>query len=161
MAAAPLISIGEISGTTVVGEELTAGTVIPYGATVTYQWQRSDSGLEGTWEDIVGAISRTYTLTGPESYKYIRVVVTGVGAYTGTIAMLPLRAESVALPHRLGIDQSWERRGWARCNRRAVDTGRGDPGTYQWRKVHWTVTMRNIPLQQSTYIVSADGATAI
>ncbi|MDK2898980.1 MAG: hypothetical protein PWQ10_167, partial [Patescibacteria group bacterium] len=44
---------------------------------------------DGTYENIVGATSSTYTLTSNEVAKYIKVVVTGTGNYTGTQASSP------------------------------------------------------------------------
>ncbi len=58
---------------------LTAGAVVPTGATVTYQWQSYGT----SWSNITGATSSTYSnaLAGTE----YRVMVTGTGAYSGTI----------------------------------------------------------------------------
>jgi hypothetical protein len=78
-----LTAIGTISGTTVVGQTLTVGTLTPYGATATYQWQRSSGS--GPFTDIIGGTSSTYTLTGNDSWQYIRVVARGTGAYTGEV----------------------------------------------------------------------------
>jgi hypothetical protein len=62
---------------------LTAGALTPSGATVTYQWREcATSG--GTYTDISGATSSTYTLTTTQSIKFIKVVVTGTGSYTGS-----------------------------------------------------------------------------
>jgi hypothetical protein len=83
VAAGQITAIGPISGTTSVGKTLTVGTLTPYGATASYQWQRSDGSSAFT--DIIGGTARTYTLTGEDSYRYIRVVATGTGAYTGTV----------------------------------------------------------------------------
>ena len=61
----------------------------PAGATVTYQWQYSDWG--GTvWTDIPGATSDSYYIQNLQ-YRpgYLRVVVTGTGAYTGTVTSAP------------------------------------------------------------------------
>jgi len=62
------------------GSVLTAGPVSPSGATVIYQWQRYNWS-QGTWYDLSGATSNTYT---PGSSGYYRVVVTGTGSYYGT-----------------------------------------------------------------------------
>ena len=83
VAAGQITAIGLISGTTVSGQTLTAGTLTPFGATATYQWQRSDS--TGSFVDIPGATSVTYKLTGNDNSRYIRVVATGTGFYTGTV----------------------------------------------------------------------------
>ncbi len=81
-----LTSIGAITGTTTVGQTLTAGAVLPEGAVYTYQWKKcSTSG--GIYTNISGATSSTYVLTSAESNYYIKVSVTGVNAsgYTGTV----------------------------------------------------------------------------
>ncbi|WP_172677160.1 putative Ig domain-containing protein, partial [Salidesulfovibrio brasiliensis] len=77
-----LQSIDSITGTLKVGEELTAGAVTPSGADVTYQWQSSETS-DGTYSDISGADSSTYTLTTNERGKYLKVKVTGTGDYSG------------------------------------------------------------------------------
>jgi len=79
-----ITAIGPISGTTKTGQTLTVGSLTPFGATATYQWQRSDSD-GGVFTDIVGGTASTYTLTGEDSWRYIRVKATGTGAYTGTV----------------------------------------------------------------------------
>lgn len=79
-----LISIGTISGTPKVGVELTVGTVKPSGATVTYQWKRANT-TNGTYSNISGATSSTYTPVGDDLNKFIKVAVTGKTNYTGTL----------------------------------------------------------------------------
>jgi hypothetical protein len=76
-----ITGISPIIGTTASGQTLTAGTVSPSGATVSYQWQRSDGA---SFVNIDGATSNTYTLSGADVQKYIKIVVTGTGSYTGT-----------------------------------------------------------------------------
>ncbi|MDK2899352.1 MAG: hypothetical protein PWQ10_539, partial [Patescibacteria group bacterium] len=58
----PITSISSITGTPQVSQTLTAGTITPSDATVSYQWQSSTTS-DGTYENIVGATSSTYTLT--------------------------------------------------------------------------------------------------
>ena len=53
---------------------LTADTTAPTGASITYQWQRSNAN--GTYEDINGATNNTYTLVSADVNQFIRVVVT-------------------------------------------------------------------------------------
>ena len=62
------------------GETLTAGALTPSGATVTYQWQSSDT-VGGTYSNISGATSATYTLAEAERGKFIKVQATGT-SYT-------------------------------------------------------------------------------
>ena len=83
-AAQQITAIGAISGSTVSGQILTAGTLTPAEATVTYQWQRSD--LSGSiYTDLAGATSASYTLSDADLNCYLKVVATGYGAYTGTV----------------------------------------------------------------------------
>lgn len=85
-----LSSISKILGTTNVGSVLTAGSVMPSGATVSYQWQRASS-LGGVYTDISGATLNTYTLTADDLGKYIKVVAVGTGRYFGgSVASDPL-----------------------------------------------------------------------
>ena len=64
------------------GETQTAN-VTPSAATVSYQLQKADSA-DGSYSNIEGATGKTYQLTEAENTKYIKVVVTGTGNYTGT-----------------------------------------------------------------------------
>ena len=80
----PITAIGAIYGTTQVAQTLIAGTVTPASATVTYQWQRSQTA-EGTYSNIAGATSDSYTLTAGDLNYYIKVKATGSGSYSGTV----------------------------------------------------------------------------
>ena len=70
-----------ISGTTMVGQTLTASTLgiaDPDGLTgvsYSYQWIRVDSGLKDNPRTIAGATSRRYTLTGDDQYENVMVKV--------------------------------------------------------------------------------------
>jgi flagellar biosynthesis regulator FlaF len=77
-----------VAGEAIVGATLTA-TPSPSAATVRYQWQRAESE-DGTYENISGATSRTYTLTTDDVGKWIRVQVTGTGIYVGTRTSTPV-----------------------------------------------------------------------
>lgn len=74
--------IAGIAGSTVVGSTLTAGALTPSGATATYQWQSSDV-VDGVYSNISGATSGTYVLTSGDWKRYIKVVATGSGSYSG------------------------------------------------------------------------------
>ena len=79
----PLESIAAITGTVQVGQTLTAGARTPGGATVTYQWRIADSS-DGTYADIGGATAINYTLLTTNVGKFIKVVATATGDYSGT-----------------------------------------------------------------------------
>ena len=79
-----MISIAVPTGTARVASELTAGTLNPSGATVSYQWEIC--GTEGgTYTNIVGATTNKYTPIASDFGKFIKVVVTGTGNYVGTV----------------------------------------------------------------------------
>ena len=80
----PITAIDAIDGKALVGSTLVAGTLNPSDAMAIYQWQRSDTA-EGTFENIVGADTSSYTLTDLDEAKYVRVVATGVDGYIGTV----------------------------------------------------------------------------
>jgi cytochrome c551/c552 len=82
---APITAIGAITGTPQVGVELTAGALTPAAATASYQWQRSDTvDPTGTYTDITG-IANKYTPVADDVTKFIKVVATGTGGYSGTV----------------------------------------------------------------------------
>ena len=60
-------------------------TVNPSSATVSYRWQRAESS-DGEYKNIQGATARTYTLTDDDANKYVKVIATGSGSYTGTVS---------------------------------------------------------------------------
>lgn len=66
-----------------VGEYLHIGTTEPTGATVSYQWQNSESAT-GPYTDIYGATADTYMLLSDDIGLYINVTVTAYGLYSGT-----------------------------------------------------------------------------
>jgi len=84
----PVTSIGSITGISQVGQTLTAGALVPLGATVSYQWQISDAA-DGTYNNIAGATTNTYVLIGVDANQYIRVTATGVGDYSGKASSDP------------------------------------------------------------------------
>lgn len=70
-----------ISGTPQVDQALTANPA-PASATVTYKWRKSDT-QNGQYTDIAGATAKTFVPTAAEQGKYLKVVITGTGSYTG------------------------------------------------------------------------------
>jgi len=83
VATTPITAIAAISGTVQVGQTLTAGALTPGAATATYQWRICDTA-GGEYSDITGATSNTYVIASGDSGKYIKVVATGINAYSGT-----------------------------------------------------------------------------
>lgn len=78
-----ITAIGEITGGAEIGDELTSGALTPAGATVSYQWRICDTE-GGAYADIPGETTGTYTLVAGDETKYIKVVATGTGSYSGT-----------------------------------------------------------------------------
>ncbi|MGI5971841.1 MAG: S-layer homology domain-containing protein, partial [Oscillospiraceae bacterium] len=72
-----------VTGNAVVGQTLEAAPA-PSGATVTYQWKICGTA-DGTYENITGEASSTYTLAAGDFGKYIKVTATGTGDYTGAV----------------------------------------------------------------------------
>jgi hypothetical protein len=97
VAAAPITitAIGAISGTAQVGAELTAGALTPAGATATYQWTICGT-VDGTYTNITGATGSTYTAVADDFGKYIKVVATGTGSYSGTVTSVATAAVAAA-----------------------------------------------------------------
>ena len=98
-------SIGAITGAVNVGQVLTAGPLTPAGATAAYQWQASDAE-DGTYEDISGATSNTYTLTAAELGKWIKVTADGTDDYYGSVtsaAVGPVEVGVITLDGILGV----------------------------------------------------------
>jgi peptidoglycan hydrolase-like protein with peptidoglycan-binding domain len=95
--AIPITAIGAIIGTPQFGAELTAGALTPSTATATYQWRiAATSG--GTYADIVGATSNTYTPVATDVTKYLKVVATGTGNYSGTVTSAATELGVAAIP---------------------------------------------------------------
>lgn len=107
----PITAIGSISGTAQVSKVLTAGAITPVGATVSYQWQSSPTS-GGVYSNIFGATSNTYAVSPGVMNKYIKVVVTGIGSYAGSLV-------SAATGSAVPSDSNWQVIGsqaWAKAN---------------------------------------------
>ncbi|MBR4103118.1 MAG: right-handed parallel beta-helix repeat-containing protein, partial [Thermoguttaceae bacterium] len=78
---APSLTSVLLRGTAQVGKTLTA-SVSPSGATATYQWYYGSSASSATTK-ISGATSNSFTITDAYVGKYLNVVATGGGSYTG------------------------------------------------------------------------------
>jgi hypothetical protein len=96
---APLTGTPTINGTAAVGSVLTANHSYAESE-VTYQWTRGGS-------DIVGAASKTYTLTSADSNKEIAVEISGKGVNYLTSSTITSAAKTVAkqaVSGTVGID---------------------------------------------------------
>lgn len=106
----PLTAIASITGTAQLSQTLTAGALTPAAATANYQWQ-SATTAGGIYTDIPGATSNTYIVPLTAVGKYLKVVATGTGIYSGT-QISP--ASSVIAP-----DANWQTIGtqtWSKAN---------------------------------------------
>lgn len=72
-----LTEIGAISGVAIVGGKLTAGTLTPAAATVSYKWQ---AGTEN-----IGTNSASYTVQIADVGKPITVIASGTASYSGIV----------------------------------------------------------------------------
>lgn len=79
-----LSAINAITGTAQVGVPLSAGTLSPAGANVSYQWRICET-VNGTYTNILGATASAYTPVAGDLGKYIKVMATGTGIYSGTV----------------------------------------------------------------------------
>ena len=97
---APTIASAAISGTTRVGETLSASAVGTTGliSNRSFKWQRSERGSSG-FSDIAGATSPTYLLLPRDSEKFIRVVVT-VNNNSGSATATSIASSKIAEPSR-------------------------------------------------------------
>lgn len=85
----PFTAISSIVGTGSVGNVLTAGSLTPAAATVSYQWQSSTT-IGGVYANISGANSNTYSLSVSDINNYIKVVAVANGSYSGTQSSTPV-----------------------------------------------------------------------
>ncbi len=100
-----IVSIGEINGINVVDEELTAGTLAPANATVTYQWMR---GLgDSQFVNIQGATTKEYKPTIYDAGMQLKVKVTGTGSYEGTVESEPTES-IIGITAKIVEDESGE-----------------------------------------------------
>ncbi|MDO5308329.1 MAG: fibronectin type III domain-containing protein [Planctomycetia bacterium] len=79
------LSAVTISGDLTVGNAVNA-SITPQNATVTYQWYAATSKTATTWTKIAGATDASFMPTDARLNKYLKVVVTGTGAYQGQSA---------------------------------------------------------------------------
>ncbi len=93
----PVSAINNISGTAKVGVELTAGTLTPTWATVSYQWKICDT-VGGIYTNIAGATTNKYTPVASDATKFIKVSATGTGSYSGTVTSAATAAVAAATP---------------------------------------------------------------
>jgi hypothetical protein len=125
---AQVTGIGSIAGTPEMGEELTAGTLTPEGATVTYKWQYNDGS---GWSDIAGATANTYTVAAPVTVgNEVRVAAEGTGNYTGT---LESNAVTIAVTQVTGIGAIDGTPKMGEELTAGALTPEGATATYQWQ----------------------------
>lgn len=116
----PITAIGSIIGIAQTSQILTAGSLTPSDATVSYQWQ-SATAAGGAYTNIAGATSNTLILNPSNINKYIKVVVNGTGVYNGT--------QTSVATSQVATDSNWKAIGsqvWATAN---LNVGTGIHGT--------------------------------
>jgi uncharacterized repeat protein (TIGR02543 family) len=126
---------------------------------ISYQWQRADSAA-GSFADIDNALGETYTLTGPDQDKYIRLTVSRSGN-SGTKSSAPVGP--VKLPQLTGavsINGDYDVQGGTHYLVLTADTDDlGGSGTigYRWQRADSaTGTFVNIAsATNATYMLDA------
>jgi hypothetical protein len=83
------ISSVSMWGEAKVGSKLVART--NYKETASYKWQICNT-TDGTYTDIAGATASTYIPVASDATKFIKVMATGIGNYTGTVTSSPTKA---------------------------------------------------------------------
>lgn len=78
-----------ISGENKVGSVLTASAPTTAKATVVYQWKKADT-LTGSYTNILNATSNIYATVTADAGKFIKVTVTGTGAFEGELSSTPV-----------------------------------------------------------------------
>jgi prepilin-type N-terminal cleavage/methylation domain-containing protein len=79
-----ITAIAAITGTPKYNVQLTAGALTPSDATASYQWKIANTS-NGTYSNITGATSSTYTPVVSDIGKYLKVSATGMGSFGGTV----------------------------------------------------------------------------
>jgi len=131
--AIPITAIGAISGTPQVGEVLVAGALTPGTATASYQWSRStESG--GTYTDITGATTSTYTPVAGDIGYYLKVTATGTGSYSGTVTSDATTGPVTAIPITAIGAISGANLQWNTPQNAGTLTPSGAAATYQWSR---------------------------
>ena len=153
---APVTGIGAIIGNAKVGSLLTAGTVTPAGATVTYDWQTAPAA-SGTWTS-TGITAETYTVTA--GVKYIRVVATGTDNYPGSATSASITTNVISITS-IGniIDTSpWTSVAVGSVITAGPVTPAGATVTYDWQKGSDYKTFISTGITTNTYTVMAEDA---
>lgn len=85
---APPVAAVSITGTAAIGQVLTADTsaTTGTGVSLSYRWQRA-STINGTYSNITGARSATYTVTSTDASRFLRVSVTATNAAGSSTAI--------------------------------------------------------------------------
>jgi uncharacterized protein (TIGR02145 family)/prepilin-type N-terminal cleavage/methylation domain-containing protein len=104
----PITAIAAVSGTNQISQTLTAGAVTPSSATVSYKWQSSPTS-GGTYTDISGATSSTYVVSPSYMNKYIKVMATGNGDYSGSQASTTSSAIAADASWQIVGNQAWSK----------------------------------------------------
>ncbi|MES2389422.1 MAG: BNR-repeat neuraminidase N-terminal domain-containing protein [Bacteroidota bacterium] len=118
-------------------------TLTPTGAAtgLSYQWESSPSGNEGTWVTVSGATSLSYSFTPiGSSTTYYRLKVSCGTKFSSTniLALVPVTATYASLPFIESFESTWQ----SRCSNREVPSASwfqlapnevSDPGT-SWRR---------------------------
>jgi len=152
-----------VTGTPARGSVLAAtpGTWSPTGTSYSYQWQRSAAGGTGTWTNISGATTASYTPTLGDEGAKLRVVVTatnGSGIGSADSAPTSVIAKSVPVNSAAPTVTGSATVGGTLTATTGSWSGNGNSYGYQWQRSTNGTTWTNIgPAVTSRYTaVSAD-----
>jgi hypothetical protein len=106
----PAITIGTQPSNASVTDAQTAtfsvSATVTYGATLTYQWQKQESGA-GAWSNISGATSSSYTTgsitVAADNTDAYRVVVSATGATSVTSNSVTLTVTAASTPNSISV----------------------------------------------------------
>jgi len=146
--------IAPTTGTPEVGSILTAGALTPAEATVTYNWRISDTA-DGVYTDTSPAsTTNTYIPSASELGKYLKVVVTGTGNYSGiststatTVITTPVTGVAISGTPTVGGTLT-----------AGSITPSGATGTYRWWSSSDTITYASLSSTTANYIPQASDA---
>ena len=123
----PLVSVA-ISGTNKAGNDLTA-SINPSIATADYQWMISDDGVD--FKEISGETSEVLSLTDDMAGKYVKVVATATGNFTGEVESTKVQVAASTATALTSLTATYYSNVGKNCTASSLSPS-GATATYQW-----------------------------
>jgi hypothetical protein len=142
----PKIDLAQIAGSGYSGSELTV-SVLPLDATVSYQWQVSDTA-EGPFVDVAGATLSKLALGYQDVGKFYKVSVKGIDKYAGSLQSSvfgPIKGVVITWPAATPITYGQSLSSSTLGNGAALINGVFVPGTFSFE------TPDALPTKAGTY----------